>query len=56
MKIWVKMYKILKYFEKGQVIVQGFPQVLRTWGESFLKFDEGGGGGLSQYMGEAWGA
>ena len=51
------MYKILKYFEKGQVIVQGFPQVLRTWGESFLKFDEGGGGGgLSQYMGEAWGA
>ena len=48
------MYKIWIYFEKGQVIVQGFPQVLRTWEDSLLKFDEGGG--LSQYMGEAWGA
>ena len=28
---------------------QDFPQVLRTWGEGFSKFD---GGGLSQYMGE----
>ena len=37
------MYKIWIYFEKGQVIVQGFPQVLRTWEDSLLKFDEGGG-------------
>ena len=57
LKIWVKMYKILKYFEKGQVIVQGFPQVLRTWGESLLKFDEGGGagGGVESIHGRSMG-
>ena len=36
----------------------GFPQVLRTWGEEggegSSKFN--GGGGLSQYVGGAWGA
>ena len=30
--------------------MQGFPQLLRTWGGSSSKFDSGGG--LSQYMGE----
>ena len=32
---------------------QGFPQVLRTWGA--LQNLMGEGGGLSQYMGGAWG-
>ena len=32
---------------------QGFPQVLRTWGGGSSKL---GWGGLSQYMGGAWGA
>ena len=32
--------------------LQGFPQVLRTWGELFKIW----WGGLSQFMGEAWGA
>ena len=41
--------------------LQGFPQVLRTWGAVPPYWGGGGsskcdGGGLSQYMGGAWGA
>ena len=43
---------LLHIFMKTE-LVQCFPQVLRTWGDS-SKFD--GGGGLSQYMGEHSGA
>ena len=43
-------------FSNVQYTLQGFPQVLRTWGGGALQNLMGWGVDLSQYMGWAWGA